>query len=133
MDRPPPSLWPGGDRSLVDQLCLDIPPGAFAVECAFWAALTGWERRSGSRPEFESLVRPPGMPLRLLLQRVGDEQVARGRAHLDLACDDVTAERRRHEALGATVVRTMPNWTTLLDPAGLAYCITCRDPGTGTL
>jgi Glyoxalase-like domain len=54
-------------------------------------------------------------------------------AHPDLACDDVDAETTRHEALGATVVRVMPNWTTLRDPAGLSYCITRRNPDTGTL
>ncbi len=27
-DRPPPAAWPGGGQSLVDQLCLDIPPQA---------------------------------------------------------------------------------------------------------
>lgn len=32
------------------------------------AALTGWERRPGGLPEFDSLVRPAGMPLRLFLQ-----------------------------------------------------------------
>ncbi len=130
--RPPPTLWPGGYHSLVDQLCLDIPPGAYAEESAFWAALTGWERRSGPRPEFEHLGRSPGMPLRLLLQRLDDDRSARCLSHLDLACEDVDAEVHRHEALGAEVVRAMPGWTTLLDPSGLAYCVTRRSPGTGT-
>ena len=55
------------------------------------------------------------------------------RAHLDFACDDMVAERWRHEALGATFVRSTTNWTTLRDPAGLEYCITRRNPETGTL
>ena len=97
-----------------------------------WATLTGWERRSGPRPEFEHLGRSPGMPLRLLLQRLDDDRSARCLSHLDLACEDVDAEVHRHEALGAEVVRAMPGWTTLLDPSGLAYCVTRRSPGTGT-
>jgi predicted enzyme related to lactoylglutathione lyase len=132
-DRPLPAAWPGGRHSLVDQLCLDISPQAYERERAFWSALTGWERRPGSRPEFEYLVRPPGMPLRLLLQRLDDNRPAPCRAHLDLACDDVPAERARHQALGAVVVREMPNWTTLFDPTGLLYCVTRRNPATGTL
>jgi hypothetical protein len=132
-DRPPPRRWPGGHRSLVDQVCLDIPADTHDTECAFWAALTGWERRDGSRPEFGYLVRPGSMPLRLLLQRTGDEAGQPARAHADLACDDIPAERRRHESLGGTQVRTMPDWTTMRDPAGLEYCITRRDPDTGTL
>ena len=132
-DRPPPAAWPGGRHSLVDQVCLDISPQAYEHECAFWSTLTGWGRRPGSRPEFEYLVRPPGVPLRLLLQRLDDDRPGPCRAHLDLSCDDVPAERSRHQALGAVVVREMPDWTTLLDPAGLTYCITRRNPATGTL
>ena len=55
--------------SLVDQMCLDIPVAGFDAEADFWAALTGWERRPGSLAEFDFLIRPDGMPLRLLLQR----------------------------------------------------------------
>jgi predicted enzyme related to lactoylglutathione lyase len=131
-ERPRPPVWHAGQRSIVDQVCLDIPRPAFAIEGDFWAALTGWERRRGSRPEFDYLVRPAGMPLRLLLQRLDDEHRAPCRAHPDLACDDVPAERRRHEALGGRVLAEL-SWTTLLDPTGLAYCITQRDPTTGTL
>ena len=130
--RPPPRAWPGGHRSIVDQICLDIPSRAFAAEGDFWADLTGWERRAGSRPEFNYLVRPAEMPLRILLQRLDHEGAWSCRAHLDLACDDVPAERRRHEALGARFVAG-PSWATLVDPTGLPYCLTWRDPGTGLL
>jgi predicted enzyme related to lactoylglutathione lyase len=131
-ERPPPTAWPSGHSSLVDQLCLDIPPATFSTEAPFWEALTGWERRRGSRPEFEYLVRPLEMPIRLLLQRLDDQEAGSCRAHVDLACDNVPAERLRHEDLGAVVVAE-PSWTTLHDPTGLAYCITRRDPVTGTL
>jgi hypothetical protein len=130
--RPPPERWPAGQRSLVDQLCIDVPSLGFESEVSFWAALTGWERRSGARPELDFLARPAGIPLRLLLQRLGQEQ-GEASAHLDLACDELPAEIARHESLGATVVRTMPHWTTLCDPVGLSYCVTQRDPDTGTL
>jgi hypothetical protein len=131
--RPTPLVWPDGHRSLVDQMCLDIPPRQFDDEASFWAALTGWERRSGSRPEFEYLLRPPGIPLRLLLQHLDEDQPGPCRAHLDLACDDVISEQKRHELLGATVVRAMPNWTTMRGPAGTEYCITRRDPFSGVI
>ena len=130
--RPAPVRWPSGHHSLLDQLCLDIPPARYEVECAFWAGLTGWQAKSGSRPEFRYLVRPSGMPLRLLLQRLDDAPLgASTTAHVDLASDDVAAEVSRHEALGATVVRRTEGWVTLRDPAGLEYCVTRRDPGTG--
>lgn len=132
--RPPPVRWSSGQRSLVDQLCLDIPPARYDAECAFWAGLTGWQAKSASSPEFRYLVRPSGVPLRLLLQRLNDVPAGGSTtAHLDLACDNVAAEVTRHEALGATVVRRTDGWVTLRDPAGLEYCVTRNDPGTGLL
>ncbi|MFI7601825.1 VOC family protein [Actinoplanes sp. NPDC049681] len=127
--RPEPVSWPGG-RSLVDQWCLDIPATSFGAEADFWAAVTGWPRRSGSRPEFDFLVRPDGMPLRLLLQRTGG---AAPGMHPDVASEDRRAEVLRHEELGASVVRVAESWTTLRDPVGRLYCVTDRDPATGTL
>jgi hypothetical protein len=111
----------------VDEMCLDVPVAVFEREAAFWSALTGWPRRATGLPEFDFLVRPGGMPLRLLLQRTGG--VAAG-MHLDLACADVDAEVARHLGLGAVVVRRVPgDWTTLRDPAGREYCVTARWPG----
>lgn len=128
--RPSPVIRDDGTRSLVDQVCLDVPADGYERECEFWAALTGWPLRSGSRPEFRYLERPPGMPLRILLQRLHSGSAG---LHLDLACDDVDAEAAVHEALGATRVRAHPNWITMHDPAGLLYCLTRRNPDTGSL
>jgi hypothetical protein len=122
-----PRRWPAGQHSLFDQLCLDIPATAFTDECRFWAELTGWPQGRSS-DEFVNLVRPAGSPLRILLQRLGDDDKGQARAHADLACDDRAAEVRRHRELGAGVVRVTEHWTTLHDPAGLLYCITDRDP-----
>jgi hypothetical protein len=130
--RPAPTAWSSGSRGLIDQLCLDIPPADFDDECDFFSTVTGWPRRRGSRPEFDVLDRPDGIPLRLLLQRLGS-QASTTTAHLDWACDDVDVEVRRHVDLGATVRHEMPAWTTLVDPAGLSYCVTSRSPDTGRL
>lgn len=129
--RPLPPLWPHGQYSLVDQVCLDIAEERFEQEAEFWSAMTSWPRLRGSRPEFDYLDRPNDMPLRLLLQRVGGSGPTR--AHLDLACDDVAAETARHQSIGAQVVRQTAAWTTLRDPAHREYCITSRDPWTGTI
>jgi hypothetical protein len=126
--RPRPETWAQGQRSLVDQVCLDIPAGGFEPEADFWAALTGWVRRPVAESEFDFLERPAGMPLRLLLQRTADGPAG---MHLDFACDGVPAEVRRHLGLGATHVRDGDGWVTLRDPAGRDYCITGRSPGIG--
>ena len=131
--RPPPAGWPDGDRSQVDQVCLDIPSGVYAEECGFWSALTGWElSASPTSPEFSRLARPAGIPLRFLLQRLG-EPSGTVRAHLDLAADDRVSEVNRHATLGATVLSERSHWTVLRDPVGSTYCVTDRDPDTGML
>ena len=122
--RPSPARWPDG-RSLVDQVCLDIPPSRFDAEVGFWRRLTGWEQVRTVRSEFARLARGDGLPLQLLLQRLDDEQPV-VTAHLDLCCDDRDAEVTRHVQLGATGVRRTDGWTTLRDPAGREYCVTDR-------
>ncbi len=132
--RPTPLRWPGGQRSLVDQLCIDVPPAAFESEQRFWAALTGRELYSSSQRAYSVLARPPEQPIRLLLQRLDEAEPGQPvTAHLDLSCDDADAEADRHVALGARVVRQMPYWVTLEDPTGRHYCVTRRDPDVGTL
>ncbi|KAA1419672.1 VOC family protein [Nocardioides humilatus] len=131
--RPGPTAWPGGQSSLIDQVCIDVPSSSYERECEFWRDLTGWEpRASAVSTDFSSLLRPDGQPFRILLQRLGEE-AGPTRAHLDWATTDRAAETERHVALGARVVDTRPVWTVLADPNGRAYCLTDRDPETGML
>jgi hypothetical protein len=131
---PPPVALGDAGASRADQLCLDIAPAAFGRECSFWAALTGGDLRASSRPEFAYLVRPEGIPVRLLFQRLGHaapEQPVTG--HVDFACADRQRLSGLHVAAGARVLSAFPNWIVLADPAGREYCLTARDPRTGTL
>jgi hypothetical protein len=125
--RPAPATWGDGNRSQVDQVCLDIPPALWDDECAFWAEVIGWELLQGGRPEFRRLRRPEGQPLHVLLQRL-DDAGGQVRAHLDLAADDREAEVRRHELLGARVAVVREGWTVMRPAAGPVYCITDRVP-----
>ncbi|MCO6734739.1 VOC family protein, partial [Streptomyces sp. EL9] len=82
-----------------------------------------------SRPEFHVIQPPAGLPLRILLQRIGEDRPVF--AHPDLACADITATRARHEGYGAVFVAEFGHWTVMRDPTGGVYCLTGRDPGTG--
>ena len=61
------------------------------------------------------------MPIRLLFQRLDDREAALCRAHPDLACDHVPAERLRHEHLGAVLSRAELDHPTRPDRSRLLH------------
>lgn len=130
--RAQPARW-CDHKSLVDQVCLDIPNALFNVETEFWAGLLGldiWTSKVAQ--EFKYLPRADSHALRVLMQRRDDDD-GPTRAHLDIATDDRAREVDRVKELGATLVRETQWWTTLVDPTGLEFCVTDRNPVTGVL
>ncbi|WP_280265814.1 VOC family protein [Nocardia wallacei] len=126
---PPPIAAPDGTLSRLDQVCLDIGASDYDRETEFWAALTGWELRPTSRPEFTRLGVPDTLPIRILLQCKDSD--GQSTAHLDVACADVDATAAWHESLGARRVSRGAHWMVMNDPTGGPYCLTGRDPHTG--
>ncbi len=130
----PAAVHEGAEHRL-DQICLDVPAELFEFEARFWQALTGWELRTSKLGEFASLAQPASSPLRVLFQRLGEDDAGQTtRAHLDIACGAKVGDvRERHEAWGAVFVAEGPFWTTMRDPAGMLYCLTQRNLETGQL
>ncbi|NUT24318.1 MAG: VOC family protein [Hamadaea sp.] len=124
---PPAATGPSGVRVRADQMCVDALPDGFATEYAFWGAITGFTLEDASLPEFHRVVPPPGLPIRLLVQRLGSPTDVPA-MHLDLACSDVRDAVAWHVSLGAAVVDVRPGWTVMRDPAGGVYCLTSRLP-----
>lgn len=122
------------DRSdplrVLDQVCIDIPADLWETEIAFWRDITGRELTTGLEPEFAFLGADGA--LRVLLQRLG-ETGGEVRAHPDFAVADRPAETGRHVSLGAAVVRESAWWTVMRAPDGHVYCLTDRDPTTGSV
>lgn len=132
--RPAPVCSSDGSRTIVDQVTIDIAPDRFDDEVEFWQRVTGWEVAGARSPEFVALVRPDAMPLRILMQRCGDDAVGRPtECHLDLSCDDVERAETVHLELGATLIARHRFWTVMADPSGAHYCLTRRNPETGLL
>lgn len=129
---PPATSWPEGHRSRVVQVCLDIPDASWPDEVRFWGAGLGWTPLVSSRPEFRDLEAPTTSPLRILLQRLGTADTSTTvRAHLDLGTDDLDAEVERLVAAGASrpgQPADADGWVTLVDPAGMPFCATARQP-----
>ncbi len=116
--------------TILDQVCLDIPRERWDAETAFWSELTGREVQEASSSSFARLLAADR--LRILLQRL-DETEGPVRAHPDLATADRPGDTDRHVALGALVVAVHDWWTVLRAPGGQVYCLTDRDPSTGTV
>jgi len=71
---------------------------------AFWSAMLNATEEplpQNSRPVYRRL-RLPDSEIRILLQKTSDQKTSKERMHLDLETDDVDAEVKRLEALGAT-------------------------------
>lgn len=89
-------------RSRVCHFVIDVADLGEAIR--FWAgALDATEDPvpPGSRQVYRKL-RLPDSEIRVLLQKTDDPKTAKERMHLDLETDDVEAEVRRLESLGAT-------------------------------
>lgn len=114
-----------GLSSLLDQVCLDVPSARWEAENAYWEALTGWTWRASDEPGYASVSAGAAMPVRILLQTLGEEE-GEVRGHVDLACSDRPAAVARHVAAGAVVLEERAFWTVLLDPVGRVHCLTDR-------
>ncbi|MEV0899410.1 VOC family protein [Actinoplanes sp. NPDC049802] len=123
-----PHRGPGGTLSRPHQVCLDIGPGRFDAEVAFWSGLTGWRLDTSGLPVFSRLQPEPPVPIRILMQRLGEDRDAS--AHLDVSSSDIPAVRAWHESLGATFIGEWAHWITMRDPAGGVYCLTRGNPET---
>jgi len=123
--RPGPATWPDGHRSRVVQICVDVPTATHAAELTFWREATGWQHEPTGRPEYNTLVPPTSSPVRIVVQRLEDNDGAlTTRAHIDMGTDDLDAEVERLQANGAIVQRRLDRWVVLGDPAGLPFCVT---------
>jgi predicted enzyme related to lactoylglutathione lyase len=114
-------------RSRLCHFVIDVPDLEQGV--AFWsAALNATEETvSEQSRHIDRRLRLPDSQVRILLQKTGDEKTAKERMHFDLESDDVEAEVRRLEALGATrwnhqAERGFDFWL-LRDPWGNEFCV----------
>lgn len=92
----------------------DDLPGA----TGFWSAALGLPVLGPDGPDYERLD-ASAHGLSIEVQRVAHDS----RVHLDLETDDVDAEARRLEALGARRVRRVRSWWVMEAPTGQRFCI----------
>jgi catechol 2,3-dioxygenase-like lactoylglutathione lyase family enzyme len=86
----------------------------------FWCAALGLRvrERAPHDPLYYTLDTAPDQP-HLEVQRVQHES----RVHLDIEADDIEAEARRLERLGARRIGIVKNWYVLEAPTGQRFCV----------
>lgn len=87
----------------------------------FWSGALGMELRELPGAEGDKYLRlvDPAGRLHVEVQSVDHPS----RVHLDIEADDIEAEVRRLEALGATRVAQVQTWWVMQAPTGQRFCV----------
>lgn len=87
----------------------------------FWGMALGRPvdlQHAGSRGNYRMLETPPDEPI-VEIQKVDHES----RVHIDIETDDIPAEVKRLERLGAKLVAELPRWVVMQAPSGQRFCV----------
>jgi len=107
-------------RSRLPGFIIDCNTDNLPAAAEFWGAALGFEVRAMPDEEgkYIEFVEPSGR-LHIEVQAV----IHPSRVHLDIESDDVEAEVRRLESLGATRVEKVRTWWVMQAPTGQRFCV----------
>lgn len=105
-------------HSRLSGFIIDCRTGDLPAAAGFWSAALGLPVLGEDGPNYLRLD-GTGRDLTVEVQRVEHES----RVHLDVESDDVEAEVRRLEALGARRVAPVKGWWVLEAPTGQRFCV----------
>lgn len=108
-------------KSMLGGLIIDCKTDDLEGAAAFWSAALGMKTRAIPGEEgktYVKLVDPDGR-LDIEVQTVDHDS----RVHLDIESDDLEAEARRLEKLGARHVARIKGWIVMQAPTGQRFCI----------
>ncbi len=106
-------------RSKLSQIvidCTDLDAGL-----AFWGGALGLPTATIEEPY--GTLGDTSDGLHIVVQRVPESKTAKSRMHLDIETDDIEAEVRRLEALGARRSEGHEGWWVMHDPCGNEFCV----------
>ena len=107
-------------RSRLCAIMIDCPPGVMDAGVDFWAnALDMLPRAKKDASDPYVFLEGQAGGFFVLLQRVEDD----ARVHLDFETDDVEAEVKRLEALGAQRKEQMDSFWIMEAPSGHIFCV----------
>ena len=108
-------------RSQLGGLIIDCEDGDLDVAVEFWSQALGIGVKPQTDPDDEnywSLENGPNAPY-IEVQKVDHPS----RVHLDIETDDIDAEVRRLEALGAKKLEKIRTWIVMEAPTGQRFCV----------
>ena len=106
-------------RSRLSTFVIDCRTGNVDQAARFWSAALGRKTKPmPDDPTYVELETRAEEPI-LLVQQVDHES----RIHLDIEADDLEAEAKRLEALGARRVGFVKRWWVMEAPTGQRFCI----------
>ena len=104
-------------RSRLAGIIIDCRSADLDAAARFWAAALGMH--ANPREDIYVPLDASARDLMIAVQQVDHES----RVHLDIESDDVEAEVRRLEALGAKRVAQVKTWWVLEAPTGQRFCV----------
>jgi hypothetical protein len=112
-------------RSRLGGFIIDCETRDLAGAAAFWGGALGLavEPLPGEEGQTYARLRDPDERLHIEVQTVTHPS----RVHLDIETDDVEAEVRRLEALGARRLRQVSSWWVMEAPTGQRFCVVVAD------
>jgi predicted enzyme related to lactoylglutathione lyase len=107
-------------KSRLAGFIIDCETSDLESAARFWSAALGVPLRAPepSEPAYRTLDTAPGDP-HLEVQQVGHPS----RVHLDIEADDIEAEVRRLERLGARRIGAVRTWYVMQAPTGQRFCV----------
>lgn len=108
-------------RSRLAGLVIDCQSGDLARDTRFWSQALGHPTEESKDPADADYVHLATAPedVQVLLQKVDHPS----RVHLDIETDDIEAEVRRLEKLGAKQIGSVRTWVVMEAPSGHRFCV----------
>ena len=108
-------------KSRLAGFIIDCQTNDVRTAATFWSGALGMELRALPGAEGEKYMRlvDPDDRLHVEVQSVSHPS----RVHLDIESDDVDAEVRRLEALGAKRLQKVETWWVMEAPTGQRFCV----------
>jgi len=107
-------------KSRLAGFIIDCDTNDLGAAAEFWSQALGWSRRASNPDDPDYiLLDAESVGLHIEVQRVSHPS----RVHLDIETDDIEAEVRRLEDLGAKRVEKIKTWWVMEAPTRQKFCV----------